>query len=173
MRQMAAGARIARMPHIHVTIAHLLEHPHLVPVLAEQFIEEWRPWYGPDGDGDAEADLLACDSRDALPVCLIALDEDGNLLGTIAIRETSVGSDVAEGPWLTGLLVAPENRGKGVGTALVAALESEADRLGFKALYTSTDAADGIMRRRGWENIGSSLSLRGEVAVFRKSLGAG
>ena len=160
------------MPDKRVTIAHLLEHPHLVPVLAAWFIEEWRPWYGSDGAGDAEADLLACDSRDALPVCLIALDEAGSLLGTIAIRENSVGSEVAGGPWLAGLLVAPEHRGQGVGTALVAALESEADRLGFKAVYTSTDAAHGIMRRRGWEKTGSSQSLRGEVTVFRKVLGA-
>ena len=81
-----------------------------------------------------------------------------------------MGSDIAPGPWLTGLLVAPEHRTQGVATALTAALEEEARRLGFGALYTSTDAADGIMRRRGWQPIGTSTSLRGEVTVFQCSL---
>lgn len=153
-----------------VTFGHLLDHRELVPVLVDWFIEEWQPWYGPDGEGDAEADLLTCRDRNALPVCLIALDSETRLLGTIALRGNSVGSDLAEGPWLAGLYVAPEHRRRGVGTALVAALEQEAARLGFEAVYTSTDAADGIMRRRGWEPVGSAQSLRGEVAVFRMVL---
>ncbi len=158
------------MSRVSPKIVHLLDRPQILPVLADWFIGEWRPWYGPDGKGDAKADLSACNNRDTLPVCLVALDDAGEALGTIAIRETSVGSGLAQGPWLTGLYVAPEHRGKGVGTALVAALEREAARLHFKAVYTSTDAADGIMRRRGWESIGSAQSLRGEVAVFRRDL---
>lgn len=156
-----------------VTFGHLLDHRELVGVLVDWYIEEWRPWYGPGGEGDAEADLLTCRDRNALPVCLIALDSETRLLGTIALRETSVGSELAEGPWLAGLYVAPEHRGRGVGTALVGALEHEAARLGFDAVHTSTDAADGIMRRRGWEPVGSARSLRGEVAVFRKVLASG
>ena len=39
-------------------------------------------------------------------------------------------------------------------------------------LQVQTDAASGIMRRRGWQPIGTSTSLRGEVTVFRCSLGS-
>ena len=34
-------------------IIHLLEVPEAAPTLARWFVEEWTPWYGPDGPGDA------------------------------------------------------------------------------------------------------------------------
>ncbi len=171
MRQMAAGAKnICMITLDPPEFRHLTDHPEKLPILAQWFIEEWAPWYGPGGAGDAQQDLLDCDSRDRLPICLIALNADEELLGAIALRDTSVGSELGYGPWLAGLLVTPPHRGKGVGTALVAALEREAARLGFDAIYTSTDTAEGIMRRRGWQPVGAATSLRGEVEVFRRAL---
>ena len=151
-------------------IGHLLDHPSLVPTLVTWFIEEWEPWYGAGGRGDAEADLTACSDRDSLPICLVALDPDHQLLGTVALRPTSVGSELGFSPWLAGLLVAPAHRGSGIGTALVYALEDEAARLGFNAIYTSTDTAENLVRRRGWVAVGSAPSLRGDTTVFRCDL---
>ena len=115
-------------------IAHLIDAPGAAPVLARWFVAEWGPWYGPGGDGDAEADLAACRVRDALPLCLVALGPGDVVLGTAALRDESVGSELGVGPWLAGLLVAPEHRGRGVGAALVAAIEGEAANLGFAAI---------------------------------------
>jgi hypothetical protein len=42
--------------------------------------------------------------------------------------------------------------------------------LGFQAIYTSTESARGIMERQGWQAIGTSQSLRGEITVFRKEV---
>lgn len=151
-------------------IVHLIDAPDAAPILARWFVHEWTPWYGPGGNGDAEADLAACRDPDALPVCLVALNADGEPLGTAALKPESVGSELAAGPWLAALLVGPNHRGNGIGTALVAAIEAEAHRLGFEAVYTSTDAAEGIMARRGWRAIGKTASLRGSIAVFRQQL---
>jgi len=151
-------------------IVHLVDAPEAAPVLVRWFVEEWRPYYGPGGPGDAEADIAACRSRNALPICLVALDDDGALLGTVALRTDSVGSELGVGPWLAALLVARELRGQGIGTALVAALEDEARRLGYAAIYTSTDAAERLMRQRGWQAMGTTLSLRGPITVFRRQL---
>ena len=49
-------------------IRHLLEVPEALPVLARWFVEEWGPYYGPEGPGDAEADLRAASHRDQLPI---------------------------------------------------------------------------------------------------------
>ena len=149
-------------------IVHLVDAPEALPALVQWFIEEWAPWYGPGGDGDAEADLAACDSRDALPICLVALDGEGGVLGTASLRAESVGAELAPGPWLAAILVGKAHQGRAIGTALAAAIEDEARRLGFAAIYTSTDAAEGIMQRRGWQRIGTTMSLRGDVAVFRR-----
>ena len=152
-------------------IVHLLEAPGAVDTLAEWFADEWAPWYGPGGEGDAEGDLAACRSRDALPICLVALSESGDVLGTASLRSESVGSELGVGPWLAAVLVPREHQGQGVGTALVAAIEAEARRLGFECLYTSTSTAEGLLKRRGWEAFGASQSLRGPVAVYRRRLG--
>jgi GNAT superfamily N-acetyltransferase len=151
-------------------IVHLLEAPKAAPTLARWFVEEWAPWYGPDGAGDAGHDLAACRSRNELPVCLVALNMDDQVLGTAALKSESVGSELGVGPWLAAFLVGKEHRGKGVGTALVEAIEEEACRLGFKSIYTSTETAESIMKRRGWQAFGSAESLRGPVTTYRRKV---
>jgi GNAT superfamily N-acetyltransferase len=141
-----------------------------LPSLARRFVEEWAPWYGPDGAGNAEDDLKACRSQNELPLCLVILGERGEVLGTAALKAESVGSELGAGPWLAAVLVDKDHRGKGVGTALVEAIENEACRLGFEAIYSSTDAAAGIVTRRHWQAFGSSDSLRGPVSVYREQL---
>ena len=151
-------------------IVNLLEAPDKAPELARWYVAEWEPWYGPDGAGDAAADIAAYSGRDALPVCLIALDADGEMLGSAALKTDSVGSEGGEGPWLAAVLVAKDQRGRGIGTALVGAVEDEATRLGFESLYTSTDTAARILERRQWRRVGTAESLRGQIAVYLRDL---
>lgn len=154
-------------PRQDIRILHLVEVPELTPTLVQWFIKEWTPWYGPDGPGNAESDLAACSSRDALPICLVALNGDGDPLGTAALKSESVGSELGVGPWLAAVLVAEAHQGQGVGTTLVQAIEVEAARLGFEAIYTSTDTAMGILERRGWQEFGTTKSLRGPLKIYR------
>lgn len=152
-------------------LLHLCDAPaETAAELVRRFEAEWAPYYGPGGPGDAARDIAACADKDALPICLVALDPDGTVVGTAALKERSVGEDIAPGPWLAAVLVWPGQRGKGVGRALVAAIEGEARRLGYPALYASTDSAQGILRRRGWTRIGETGSLRGRIQVFRIAL---
>lgn len=153
-----------------VRIVNLVEAPGAMPVLERWFVEEWAPWYGPGGPGDAGEDLRACRNHGHLPFCLVAVDVLGNPVGTAALRSRSAGDDVAAGPFLTGLLVAAPHRGRGIATALVAAVEAEAARLGFRAIYCSTDSAAGLLVRRGWRPVGRTSSLRGAVTVHRRDL---
>ncbi len=151
-------------------IIHLAEVPETVPTLVRWFVEEWTPYYGPDGPGVAEDDLLACCNRDEIPIALVAIDAESNVIGTAALKSESVGSEPGQGPWLAAFLVGKDHRGQGVGTALVEAIEGEACRLGFQTTYTSTDAAEGIYRRRGWEALNQVSSLRGPITVYRQNL---
>lgn len=151
-------------------IVHLVDAPEAASTLARWFVAEWEHWYGPDGPGDAASDLAASRSRDELPLCLVAVSLEGRVLGTAALKTESIGSELGVGPWLAALLVGTPFRGKGIGTALVAAVEREARRLGFGALYTSTDSADGLLLRRGWQAFGTTRSLRGRVTVYRRPL---
>ena len=143
----------------------------LLPELAAWFIEEWEPYYGPDGPGDAFADLAEARSADVIPICLVALDDDGRPLGTVALKERSVSHQHLS-PWVVALLVRPEARGRGVGSRLLASVEAEARRLGFERIYVATDTATSLLERRGWRAFDTAPTLRGDVGVFALELGS-
>ncbi len=153
-------------------IRHLFEVPERLPELARCFIEEWGPYYGPSGPGDALADLAAAGDRDRLPLCLVALDPSGAVLGTAALRAQSIVSHPHLGPWLAALWVASAHRGRGIASALVAAVEDEARRLGYRRLYVGTDHA-GLVNRRGWRVVDRGSTLRGTVGIYVLDLDAG
>ena len=150
-----------------IRIIHLAEVPEESTKLEMWFIDEWTPWYGSDGPGDAKNDLAACLNRDELPICLVALNKDGELLGTASLKEESVGSEPGVGPWLAAVLVEKNHQGKGIGTALVKAVEEQASLLGFEEINTSTDTAMRILERRGWLVSGETGSLRGPLTIYR------
>jgi hypothetical protein len=54
---------------------------------------------------------------------------------------------------------------------LVGAIETETARLGFDAIYTSTDAAESILIHRGWDLYGATESLRGPLKIYRFEVG--
>jgi GNAT superfamily N-acetyltransferase len=153
-----------------IDIVRLADRPEFGPRLAALYISEWQPWYGPDGAGNANADLAARTNTERIPLCLIALDEAANLLATASLETSSVGSELGTGPWLAAVVVIPSQRGRGIGTALVERAEAEALRLGFTEIFGSTDSAGRILMLRGWKKIGNTKSLRGEIEVYRKNL---
>ncbi|MEX3008314.1 GNAT family N-acetyltransferase [Hoeflea sp. TYP-13] len=155
-----------------IRIVPLADKQECLPVLARWFEAEWEPHYGPEGEGNAEHDLAECCRRDALPMALVALDGDGNIAGTVALRRSSVGSRPGEEPWLGALLVDPKRRRRGIGTILVAAIADQARALGFDALYTSTDAETFLSVQAGWLPLRLETSLRGPITVYVKRLDA-
>ena len=148
-------------------IVHLVDAPKAAATLERWFVEEWGPWYGPGGKGDARSDLAACRSRDELPICLVAVNADNEVLGTASLKSESVGSELGVGPWLAAVLVTEEHQGQGIGTALVQTIEETAARLGFEFIYTSSDTAGSILERRGWQAFGRTESMRGPVTIYR------
>ncbi len=137
------------------------------------FIEEWEPYYGSEGPGDAKADLAAGCRRDGLPIGLVAVDRDNDVLGTAALKSSSVGGELGVGPWLAALLVGKVHQGRGVGRALAEAIEGEARRLGFDSIYTSSELDESVMGGRGWQAFASTESLRGPITVYRRGVGQG
>ncbi|MEE9586964.1 MAG: GNAT family N-acetyltransferase [Hyphomicrobiaceae bacterium] len=144
----------------------LADVPEAIDVLERWYVEEWEPWYGPTGQGDARADLTASLSRNNLPICVVALNANDEVLGTASLKNDSVGSECGVGPWLAAVLVRSEHRGNRIGTQLVEAIEKEAVRLGYSQIFTSTDTAQSILKRRGWVPFGTANSLRGPLTIY-------
>jgi len=121
-----------------------------VSPLAELMEQVWPGYYGAGGRGDAFADLSVRARDTGFPYGMVAR-VGANLVGTGALTAgDSFGAHPGEGPWLIGLVVHPDHRAKGVATALIAALESAARTNGAPAIYSTTQAAAGLLRARGW-----------------------
>jgi GNAT superfamily N-acetyltransferase len=157
----------------NVTIAALGNAPAAMDTLETWFIDEWPGWYGPDGPGDARQDLEKClQPGTRLPRCLVALDSGDRPLGTVSLRDTSPGSDIYPGAWLTALLVHRDFRKAGIGAELVAAAERQAKQLGFPEILTATATARSLVLKRDWLLVKTLHPETGPLGIYRKTLEA-
>ncbi|HEY6630598.1 MAG TPA: GNAT family N-acetyltransferase [Rhizobiaceae bacterium] len=93
--------------------------------------------------------LIGSDGAEAAFVARV----DGTAVGSALLvrRELEPAHDLT--PWLAGLVVAEPQRGKGIGEALVRAVERRAAAAGFAALYLYTWEAQGFYGRLGWHPV--------------------
>lgn len=146
-----------------VRIAHLFEHPHWRALVASWIYEAfWRD--RPDSGftpETLEGYLREASDPDCIPLSLLAL-VDGRPAGTVNLVEDDVFHRPGMRPWLAALVVVPEFRRAGVGTALVRACRDHAARLGVSPLYLGTDIPD-FYRAFGAE----SIERDGDLDIMR------
>ena len=75
-------------------------------------------------------------------------------------------------PWVVGAIVRPARRGKGIGHALMAGLETWATKLGIDQIWVATGGrAVHFYQQCGWEHVEDLLTEGGEMAtILRKQL---
>jgi predicted N-acetyltransferase YhbS len=82
-------------------------------------------------------------SIDRIPIVLVARDDAGRMVGTASLLFDDLEGD-PRNPWLASVFVPAEQRGKGIASALVVAIEDAAMRLGYPQLYLFTTSAAGL-----------------------------
>lgn len=119
-------------------IVHLFKHPRHLPLVAGWIYHEF--WAGKPGYSVAlfEDLLRQADDPGRIPLSLLALDE-GRPAGTVNLIHCDSQRRPDLHPWLAALVVPPGARGRGIGSALVRAVASEARRLGFNEVFLGTD----------------------------------
>lgn len=151
----------------------LADHPEAIPVLKDWFEQEWAPYYGPDGPGNAQKDLKNSCNHDELPIAMVAISDD-RVIGTAALKAESVSTHKHLTPWLAALLVGQEFRRRGVAERLIASVEKKAKQLGFECIYVGTGEGSGTpesaLRKGGWEFVEKSPSFVSEISIFQKAL---
>lgn len=139
-------------------IALLADHIKVLPTLADWYRDEWEPYYGVGGPGDAMSDLESRCNRNELPIGLVAVEGD-HVRGVAALdidRATSLT------PSIVGLLVAPGYRGQGIATQLLESARILAGRLGHSRVYISTSILGDHLMRNGWRNCAPVRFLNNE-----------
>ena len=133
-----------------IEISFLADHPEVVPTLAHWFRSQWPEYYADRSLDDIEQDFHPETNLDDLPVRLVAF-ADGELAGTITLRERAISILPEYQPGLGGLLVVERHRGRGIGTRLVRAGMDLAWGQGHERVYATTVTAQGILERLGWK----------------------
>jgi predicted N-acetyltransferase YhbS len=130
-------------------IDYLASHEHLIPELAQLHFNEWGH-YRHNDTVDARAERLrACCGKSSLPTAVVALSGT-ELCGSAMLIANDMDTRPDLSPWLAGVYVKAEYRSKGIGSALVTRIVTEAAALGVPRLYLCTDRPETLYARLGW-----------------------
>lgn len=130
-----------------MNIEPLARHPQHLGAIARLVYDEF--WAGVP-DGLSEPYLRAAFGGEIpgrVLASLVALDGDA-LLGCVHLIDNDDASLPELQPWLAALVVVPQRRGQGIGSALVRALTRTAQERGVAQLWIGTDAP-GFYERLG------------------------
>jgi len=146
-------------------IEYLADNPQLIPTLAQWHQPQWAHL----GPGRTIEDWVATFQkhllRRSVPSTFVALS-GGTLLGSSGIIAYDLASRPDLSPWLACVLVAPEHRGQGIGTALVKRTVAEAHDLGFDRLYLYTVDREDFYARLGWSVIDRTTHMGYDIVVM-------
>ena len=142
---------------LNLRIVTARERPGDAPRLAALQRNEWGHLYPTESLDDAIADLLAWRDDPLQPDDLLLswfAVVDDTVVGVVMLRGTGEleHEDAIRlpGPWLAGLVVEPEHRGRGIASALIDHVIAEAGRRSIERLRLVTEHEAEFYERRGW-----------------------
>ncbi len=135
-----------------VEIALLADHAKVIPTLVQWFRAQWPEYHARRSGSGLVRDFQSEANRDGLPLRLVAFAQ-GELVGTIVLRERPLVTLPECRPGLGGLYVHEPHRGHGLGTDLVRAGMNLAREQGYEVVYATTVAASGILERLRWQMV--------------------
>lgn len=147
----------------------LARHRQLLPLVEQWFVTEWPSWYGTGGPGKVREDLEAFAASEVnLPIGFVAFSE-GNAVGAGALKSESIPTHTHLTPWAAAGYVVPAYRGRGIGAAMLAAMVSHAQELGFPRIYCGTSTAEPLLRRCGWTSLALIQHAGKPLTIFRSA----
>ncbi len=142
-------------------IEYLANNPEFIDIVAHYWQQEWSVDKSEVGFAKRKAGIEQKLNTNWIPLIMIAI-EGGVCVGTIALFDHDLKSRADLTPWLGGVFVAPEHRGRGVARELVNTAVSEAKDLGIKTLYLHTEGANGLYEKLGWSFMEDITNDHGE-----------
>jgi len=156
---------------VPATVGLLGDYPHLV---AEVGHLRWREWgRAPEPTDPAFWVSVTGDEagRVHLPVSWVAVAADGRAVGAVGLGEFDIDERRDRSPWVLGMIVHPDQRRRGIGRLLLAALGDWAADRGWQRLWVATGGpAVRFYEDCGWENVESFARANGEMTTVLMKL---
>ena len=150
------------MPELRVEL--LADHPELIARVGEI---RWTEWGVPPESQELSwwIDITATEAgRHDLPITWVAIDGDGRAVGAVGLGEFDIEEVVDRSPWVLGMIVDREHRGKGIGRQLMRSLEGWSRERGFSSVWVATERAEGFYRSCGWRFVETITKRSGDKA---------
>jgi N-acetylglutamate synthase-like GNAT family acetyltransferase len=153
---------------LKVAISYLADHEAFVPAIARWQHAQFG-YLNPAGTIEQRAGRLCeCLQKDRLPMALVAIDQDMRLLGSASILTTTLTHKHLT-PWLSSVFVAPDQRGRGIASALSLRANAEAARLGYETLYLFTPNNEHLYSRLGWTNFDTTSYSGVQLSIMSRN----
>lgn len=125
------------------------QRPDLLPIIAEWL---WREWWERKGRTleETEATYAECVAERGAPQTFILLEDDIPV-GTVTMARKDLDERPDLTPWLAGVFVIPDRRGRGYVRHLFAEFEKACRAAPIDVAWLYTNTAERIYLRAGWE----------------------
>jgi len=152
-----------------VRIAPLVERPDLAAQVAAWGFAEWGHLNPGETLAQRVIRIQGKMNVDRVPIAFVALDDEGGIVGTASLIFDDLEGD-PRNPWLASVYVPPEQRKKGIASALVRTVEDAARRVGYTRLYLFTSTAPKLYADLGWRPL-EQRDYRGDhIQIMDKTL---
>ena len=130
-------------------VDYLVDHDEFIPTVARWHHDEWAYLRPGDSVEVRITRLQECCGNRAIPTVVIAFT-GSTLLGSAMLIPHDMDTRMELSPWLAGVFVAPNHRGRGVGAAMVRRVIDDATALGVRRLHLYTPSAQHFYSGLGW-----------------------
>ena len=153
-------------------IVRIAERPDVVPMVAQWL---WDEWHLDAGDSlEAIRDAVAASVSPSGPPQTFVLLVDNRPVGTASLVAHDLDERPNLTPWLAGVFVIPEARGRGHVIQLIQAVEVACRSAGVGTVWLHTTGAERVYARAGWHTV-EAIQRRGRslVTPMRRDLTSG
>ena len=155
-----------------LVIDYLDQHVDAIPALARWHHAEWSAVTPHLSVPDRIAGFRARAQRGIIPTGFVAL-LNNTPVGMACLVESDIDTHRQLTPWLATVLVGPEFRGQGIGSALSTRATNEAVVMGVATLYLFTFDRQGFYERLGWSELEEAKYAGRSGTIMLRSLAGG
>ena len=155
---------------MNLRFAYLDEHTDAIPMLAQWHHDEWQPVTPELSVADRIAGFTARARRGSVPTAIVGLVDD-QVVGMACLIDCDIPSHCHLTPWLATVLVSPQHRRRGVGSALCLRAVEEARVLGVPTLYLFTFDKQSLYARLQWLALEDAIYAGRPGTIMVRSVG--